>query len=221
MEKWRQGNAKLPDLTGEPCWCGLDLSTTTDLSAFAMAFPRPDGGYYLSLRFWAPQERARQRAKRDGVPYLEWERQGFLKLTPGEVVDYDVIRADINKLNEQYSIQEIAIDRWNAAQITTQLQGDGLNVAMFGQGYASMSPAAKEFEKLVIEGCLQHGGNPLLQWMAANVAIEQDAAGNIKPSKAKSTERIDGIVAAVMAVGRAATQPAQTWFYSQNPVEIG
>ena len=210
LESWRKGNAALPDLTGEPCWCGLDLSTTTDLSAFAMAFPRPDGGYYLVVKCWAPQERARQRAKRDRVPYLEWAQKGFLKLTPGDVVDYDVIRADINALAEIYQIQDIAIDRWNAAQITTQLQGDGLNVAMFGQGYASMSPAAKEFEKLVIQGALQHGGNPLLEWMAMNVAIEQDAAGNIKPSKKKSTERIDGIVAAVMAVGRAATAQPET-----------
>jgi phage terminase large subunit-like protein len=205
IESWRKGNDPLPDLSGEPCWCGLDLSTTTDLSAFAMAFQRPDGGYYLLLKFWAPQERARQRAKRDGVPYLEWAQKKFLTLTPGDVVDYDVIRADINALNEKYNIQDIAIDRWNAAQITTQLQGDGFNVTLFGQGYASMSPAAKEFEKLVIQGALQHGGNPVLEWMASNVAIEQDAPGNIKPSKAKSTERIDGIVAAVMAVGRAAT----------------
>jgi phage terminase large subunit-like protein len=157
--------------------------------------------------------------QRDRVPYLEWAQQGFLKLTPGDVVDYDVIRADINALNERYSIQDIAIDRWNAAQITTQLQGDGFNVTAFGQGYASMSPAAKEFEKLVIQGALQHGGNPLLEWMAANVAIEQDAAGNIKPSKAKSTERIDGIVAAVMAVGRAATaQPQSDWWNPSDGV---
>jgi phage terminase large subunit-like protein len=219
LESWRKGDAELPELEGEPCWCGLDLSTTTDLSAFAMAFPRDAGGYYLLVKFWAPQERARQRARRDRVPYLEWAQQGYLKLTPGDVVDYDVIRADINALNERYSIQDIAIDRWNAAQITTQLQGDGFNVNLFGQGYASMSPAAKEFEKLVIQGALQHGGNPVLQWMAANVAIEQDAAGNIKPSKAKSTERIDGIVAAVMAVGRAATaQPQSDWWNPSDGV---
>lgn len=222
LESWRKGGDELPDLEGEPCWCGLDLSTTTDLSAFAMAFHRPGGGYYLLVKFWAPQERARQRARRDGVPYLEWAQAGFLKLTPGDVVDYDVIRADINAFGERYQIHEIAIDRWNAAQITTQLAGDGFNVMAFGQGYASMSPAAKEFEKLVIEGALQHGANPLLEWMAANVAIEQDAAGNIKPSKRKSTERIDGIVAAVMAVGRAATSSgAGTSFYETHEMEIG
>jgi phage terminase large subunit-like protein len=221
MEKWEACGSALPDLTGEPCWAGLDLSTTTDLSALALAFPRDDGGFHLLLRFWVPRENLRKRARRDKVPYDIWEQQGFLKATEGDVVDYDVIRADINALKEAYNIQEIAIDRWNAAQITTQLMGDGFVIEQFGQGYASMSAPAKEFEKLVIEGKLKHGGHPVLRWMAANVAIEQDAAGNIKPSKAKSTERIDGIVASVMAVGRASTNAEQKWFYSNNAVEIG
>jgi phage terminase large subunit-like protein len=220
MEKWEACGSPLPDLAGEPCWAGLDLSTTTDLSALALAFPRDDGGFHLLLRFWVPRENLRKRARRDKVPYDIWEQQGFLKATDGDVVDYDVIRADINALKEQYNIQEIAIDRWNAAQITTQLMGDGFVIEQFGQGYASMSAPAKEFEKLVIEGKLKHGGHPVLRWMAANVAIEQDAAGNIKPSKAKSTERIDGIVASVMAVGRASTNAEQKWFYSSNAVEM-
>jgi phage terminase large subunit-like protein len=211
-KKWQLGDAELPPLDGESCWAGLDLSTTTDVTALVLAFPRPKGGFYLVSRFWVPRESARRRSHRDRVDYLMWANQKFITLTDGDVVDYDVVRRDINELNERYHIQEIAIDRWNAAQITTQLQGDGFTVEQFGQGYASMSPAAKEFEKLVIEGALQHGGNPVLRWMAANVAIEQDAAGNIKPSKAKSTERIDGIVAAVMAVGRAATaEPQDGW----------
>jgi phage terminase large subunit-like protein len=220
MEKWEACGSALPDLTGEPCWAGLDLSTTTDLSALALAFPRDDGGFHLLLRFWVPRENLRKRARRDKVPYDIWEQQGFLKATEGDVVDYDVIRADINALKEQYNIQEIAIDRWNAAQITTQLMGDGFVIEQFGQGYASMSAPAKEFEKLVIEGKLKHGGHPVLRWMAANVAIEQDAAGNIKPSKAKSTERIDGIVASVMAVGRASTNAEQKWYYSTHKMEM-
>lgn len=205
MDKWDLGAAALPDLAGEPCWGGLDLSTTTDISALVLAFPRPDGTIALLCRFWLPAEAMRKRARRDKVPYDIWTQQGHIQTTPGDVIDYDFIRAEINALRETYNIQEIAIDRWNAAHLTTDLHGDGFVIAPFGQGYASMSPAAKEFDKLVVEGCIQHGGNPVLRWMAANVAIEQDAAGNIKPSKAKSTERIDGIVAAVMAVGRAAT----------------
>jgi phage terminase large subunit-like protein len=222
MDKWRAcGVEEVPELNGEPCFCGLDLSTTTDMSALAMLFPRDAGGYWLKMRFWAPAENARKRERNDGVPYTQWAREGWLTLTEGDVVDYDVIRRDINALNEHFNIQEIAIDRWNAAQLTTQLGGDGFTVIPFGQGYASMSPAAKELEKLVIEGNLCHGSHPILDWMAANVAIERDAAGNIKPSKKVSTERIDGIVAATMAVGRASQMAAQTWFYSSNKLEIG
>lgn len=211
LDQWRRGGESLPDLTGRSCWAGLDLSTTTDLSALALAFEREEGGYYLLMRFWAPEENARKRERMDGVPYSLWAKQGFLTLTEGDVVDYDVIRAEINALRRTYDIREVAIDRWNAAQLTTQLQGDGLKIVPFGQGYASMSPAAKEFEKLVIGGEIQHGGHPILDWMAANVAIRQDDAGNIKPSKEKSTERIDGIVAAVMAVGRAAVAGDDGW----------
>jgi phage terminase large subunit-like protein len=111
--------------------------------------------------------------------------------------------------------------RWNAAQITTQLQGDGFEIVPHGQGYASMSAPAKEFEKLVFGSQLVHPNNPVLNWMASNVAVEQDAAGNLKPSKKVSTERIDGIVAAVMAVGRLALEQGQQWFYQSNGVEIG
>jgi phage terminase large subunit-like protein len=203
FDKWQLGDEEVPDLTGCECWGGMDLSSTTDLSSLVLAFKRPDGGLYLLCWLWAPEEQARQRAKRDRAPYLEWANQGFLTLTPGSVVDYDRIRADVNEIGKQYNIREIAIDRWNSTQLTSQLMGDGFEMALHGQGYASMSGPAKEFEAMVCSGSLQHGGNPALAWMASNVAIEQDAAGNIKPSKKKSVERIDGIVAAVMAVGRA------------------
>lgn len=218
MDKWRAcGTEELPDLTGEACFCALDLSSTTDICALAMLFPRSEGGYWLQMRFWVPGESARKRERMDGVPYAEWQRQDWLKMTGGDVADYDVIRAEINELNERYNIREIAIDRWNATQLTTQLTGDGFTVVPFGQGYASMSPAAKELEKQVIQGTLQHGGNPVLEWMAANVAIEKDAAGNIKPSKAKSTERIDGIVATAMALARASlAEPENAWSASDG-----
>jgi phage terminase large subunit-like protein len=219
-EKWELGNEELPELDGLECWGGLDLSTTTDLSALVLAFKRPDSGLYLLPFFWAPEESARQRAKRDRAPYLDWASNNLLTLTPGNVVDYDRIRADINKLNERYNIREIAIDRWNATQLSTQLMGDGFEIVAHGQGYASMSAPAKEFEALVCGGELQHGGNLPLAWMASNVAIEQDAAGNIKPSKKKSTERIDGIVAAVMAVGRAVIQTTEEFWSPADGVSL-
>ena len=130
-----------------------------------------------------------------------------MHLTHGNVTDYDQVRADINDLAAKYNIRQIAIDRWNATQLATQLQGDGLELVGFGQGYGSMSAASKMLEQKVVGGTLLHH-NPVLDWQAGNVAIQQDHAGNIKPSKAKSTERIDGIVATVMAIGIMATATA-------------
>jgi phage terminase large subunit-like protein len=203
MKKWNACGSPVEAeaLAGHVCYAGLDLSTTTDITAFILAFEK-DGIVYLLPKFWLPKEGAKKRQDTDRVPYLTWANQGLITLTEGNVIDYDVVRRDINELGKTYKIKEIAIDRWNATQITTQLGGDGFEVVPFGQGFASMSAPAKEFEKLILEAGIAHGGHPVLTWMASNVAAEIDAAGNIKPSKKKSTERIDGIVASIMAIGR-------------------
>jgi phage terminase large subunit-like protein len=190
------------DLRGRQCYVGLDLSTTTDVSALVMVFKDDDGVVTLVPRFWIPGENAQEREHRDRVPYVTWARQGLIEMTPGNVVDYDVIRARINELREVYDIVDIAIDPWNATHLATQLSGDGLEVVTFGQGFKDMTSPTKELEALVLSGKLRHGGHPVLRWMASNVAVEMDAAGNLKPSKKKSTERIDGIVATIMALGR-------------------
>lgn len=190
-------------LVGRPCYAGLDLSTTTDLSALALVVPDETGGYDVVTRFWCPAERIHERSQRDRVPYAAWVAQGLLRATEGNVVDYDRIREDIRELAERYAIRELAFDRWNATQLVTQLQEDGANCVPFGQGFASLSAPTKELERLLLDGSLRHGNHPILRWMAANVAVEQDAAGNLKPSKRRSTERIDGVVALIMALGRA------------------
>lgn len=190
------------DLVGRECFGGLDLSTTTDLTAFVLLFPGEDG-YDVLPFFWAPAEGARKRERRDRVPYETWARQGYLKLTDGDVIDYDVIRKDINDLRTRYNVREIAADRWNATQILTQLAGDGFEIVAYGQGFKDMTSPTKELLKLVTAGQLRHGGHPVLRWMASNMSTETDAAGNLKPSKKKSTERIDGMVALVMSIGRA------------------
>ncbi|MBE7508496.1 MAG: terminase [Planctomycetia bacterium] len=206
METWDAcGKLKFDEssLEGERCFAGLDLSTTTDISAFVMVFPREDGQVALIPRFWIPAESAEKRERRDRVPYTTWARQGYIEMTSGNVVDYDTIRARLNELKERFNIAEIAIDPWNATQLSIQLQGDGFEVVTFGQGFKDMTAPSKELEKLVMSDKLRHGGHPVLRWMASNVAVETDAAGNLKPSKKKSTERIDGIVATVMGLGRA------------------
>jgi phage terminase large subunit-like protein len=212
MDKWDAGDRD-PDVGyGDECWCGLDLSATTDLSAFVMVFPRSDGSFAVDCRFWVPQNAARERERRDRVPYGQWVTGEYLTATPGDSVDYDCIRRDVNQLRERYNIRKIAIDRWNANQLAHQLEADQFDIGYFGQGYASMNSPAKMLEGLIADGKLLHGGHPVLRWMASNVAIETDAAGNIKPSKKTSTERIDGIVALCMALGAwGVDQQSETW----------
>jgi phage terminase large subunit-like protein len=212
MDKWHLGDEALPDLTGEPCWVGVDLSTTRDITALVAAFPRPDGGFYLLCRFWVPTENGRKRERMDGVPYLQWAKQGFVTLTDGDAIDQGAIRNAVNELASVYQIQEVSIDPWNAMPLLQALQGDGINAVEHRQGFASMANPTKEFDRLIVDGKIQHGNNPVLTWMAGNATVEIDAAENMKPSKKKSTERIDGIVAAVMAVGRAATaEKSESW----------
>lgn len=205
-EAWR--DRMLEDLAGSECFGGLDLAATSDISAFVLAFQRADEVVLLPW-FWIPEDTARERERRDRVPYTAWIRDGWINPTGGNITDFDVLRRDITAIGERFKVRELAFDRWGAAQIQTQLAGDGFEVVQFGQGYASMSPATKEFNRLWTGRKLRHGANPVLRWMAANVAAEMDAAGNIKPSKAKSKERIDGIVASIMAVGRMMVVPVE------------
>ena len=191
----------MPDLTGRACYAGLDLSTTTDITALVLAFPI-GGTVHLLPFFWVPRDGIAKRAKRDRVPYDTWAAHGDINATEGNVLDYESIRIKINELSERYHIKEIAIDRWNATQLATQLTGDGFNVIGFGQGFASMSAPCKELERRILGREINHGDNPVLRWMASNVSVTMDPAGNMKADKAKSTERIDGIVATLMALGR-------------------
>ena len=190
-------------LRGRPCYCGLDLASSQDISALALVFPDEDGGFDVAMRFWVPREGARVRSQRDRVDYERWIESGDMIATEGNVTDYDVIREQIRELAESYQIQSVAYDRWGATQLVTQLTEDGAVCIPVGQGFATLSAPSKELEKLLMGKTLRHGGQPVLAWMAANVVAEMDAAGNVKPSKRKSTERIDGIVALVMALSEA------------------
>jgi phage terminase large subunit-like protein len=217
MDHWAQGNKPCPvSLEGRDCWAGLDLATTFDTTAFVLLFPLEDGTYWVEPHFWIPEENAHQRERRDKVPYLTWHRQGHINMTQGNVTDFDQVRADINALAKKYRIRGVGLDPWNSAQLGQQLQGDGLPMQQFRQGYGSLSSPSRQLENWVVSGRLLHGGHPTLTWQAGNVAIQTDsAAGNIKPSKARSTERIDGIVSLVMAIGLHATAtapaPEQSW----------
>jgi phage terminase large subunit-like protein len=140
---------------------------------------------------------------------------------PSEAIDYGRIRAKFKELRDQYFIRSIAIDRWNATQLSTQLTSDGFEIVAFGQGCASMNWPTKKLEEIVLSGRLRHGGNPVLRWMAGNVSLETDAADNWKPSKKKSRERIDGIVALIMGLERASTQFPHYSYYMFHDLEMG
>ena len=195
----------LDDLYGRECFGGLDLSSTSDITALSLVFPpRSEEESYIVLPFfWLPEETLELRCRRDHVLYDVWKRQGFINTTEGNVVHYGFIEKFIEDLGERYNIKEIAFDRWNATQMVQNLEDMGFTVVPFGQGYKDMSPPSKELYKLLMEGRINHGGNPVLKWMAQNVVMHQDPAGNIKPDKDKSTEKIDGIVATIMALDRA------------------
>jgi phage terminase large subunit-like protein len=208
IEKWDACDGVPADLDGRTCYGGLDLSSTTDVTALALVFPNENGPFDVLVYFWVPEEGAKRRERRDRVPYGQWIREGFIEATPGEAIDYDRIRNQVKELGERYRIQSIAIDRWNATQLATQLHSDGFEMVAFGQGFASMNWPTKKLEEVVLSGRLRHGGNPVLRWMAGNVSIETDAADNWKPSKKKSRERIDGIVALIMALERATMDEA-------------
>lgn len=204
-----EGKTDLDELAGRPCWAGLDLAATRDLSALVLAFRADDGSYDLVPYCWAPRDGARQREHEDRVPYLTWAREGYLNLTEGNVTDYSHILAEVMDLAERYEIQQIAFDRFGAAHVVTSLQDAELPVMQWGQGMLSMSPPTKEVERLFASGQVRYPTHPVMKWCFSNVVIELDAAGNIKPNKRKSNERIDLAVAAIMAVGASMMSPAE------------
>ena len=207
MEKWDACAFPVDEdeLEGRVCYGGLDLSSTTDITAFVLVFPPQDEDdkYIILPYFWVPEDTLDLRVRRDHVPYDVWERKGYLQTTEGNVVHYGYIEKFIERLGERFNIREIAFDRWGAVQMVQNLEGMGFTVVPFGQGFKDMSPPTKELMKLVLEQRIAHGGQPVLRWNMDNIFIRTDPAGNIKADKEKSTEKIDGAVATIMALDRA------------------
>ena len=195
----------MDDLIGRSCYGGLDLSSTSDLTALVLVFPpTTEDAYYRVLPFfWLPEETIPLRVRRDHVPYDVWQWQGIIQTTEGDVVHYGFIEQFIVNLGKMFNIREIAVDRWNASMMVQALQDDGFTIVRFGQGFRDMSNPTKDLMRLVLDGSLKHDGHPILRWCMDNVYVRTDPAGNIKPDKEKSTEKIDGVVALVMALDRA------------------
>lgn len=202
VEAWKRFPT---ELRGRKCFGGLDLSSVSDITAWVLVFPPAEEGerWKLVVRLWCPAESIALRARRDRVPYDLWAQSGAVIRTEGNVVDYEAIERQVKDDAEAFDLQGVAIDRWNATGTAVRLGEDGCNVVMFGQGFASMSAPSKEWERLVLAEQLDHGGHPALRWMIGNIAIATDPAGNIKPTKQRSSEKIDGPVAGIMGLGLA------------------
>ena len=209
----------MESLKGRECYGGLDLSSSGDITAFVLVFPPHNGKekYVILPFFWVPQDTIPLRVRRTSVPYDKWQAQGYLMATEGNVIHYGFIEKFIDDLGKIYNIKEIAYDRWGAVEMTQALEGMGFTVVPFGQGFSSMSPPTKRFYELLTVGKMVHGAHPVLRWMAGNVVVDTDPAGNIKVTKRRSPDKVDGIVAAIMALDRCIRHEENTGSVYDDP----
>tara|TARA_R100000808_G_scaffold5235_1_gene16074 strand:- start:9661 stop:11205 length:1545 start_codon:yes stop_codon:yes gene_type:complete len=191
----------LPELEGRECYMGVDLSATIDLTAWVLCFPLEDDVVALLPAAYIPSGRMGARERRDRVPYGAWVRDELITATDGMSIDYERVLSDIQEACQTYDVKAIAVDRWNSTHLQQRLMADGANVVQHGQGFRDMADPTKQLQRLIVEHKLIHGNNPVLRWNMANLVVERDAAGNVKPSKKASTEKIDVAVAAIMAIG--------------------
>jgi len=203
------GEVDAEALHGRPCWGGLDLSSTTDMTALTLYFPE-DAGAVLAW-FWLPDHDIAVREERERVPYREWRDRGLVTFTSGRAIDRRAIVRALAEVAATYDLQGLAFDRWRMADLRKLLDDEGIDLPMvdFGQGFVSMGPAVDALETEILAGRIKHAAHPVLRWQARNTIAEIDPAGARKPSKAKSTSRIDGIVSLAMAVGLCARRPVQ------------
>lgn len=221
-ELWALGAVPVRVRPGARCHGGLDMAAKLDLAAFALAFPDGAGGVDLLAWFWIPEATADAREKADKVPYRVWAREGRVKLTPGNVVDPNVIEKDIQGLAGQYQLESVRYDQWNATQMALNLQQYGLTMVEFAQSPANYNEPTREFERLLKAGKLRHGAHPVLDWCASNVTVLTDRRGLVRPVKpeAQSAKKVDGIQAAVMALAGLITTPDETSVYETRGIEF-
>ncbi len=208
---------------GKMCWAGLDLGATSDLTALCLCFRRHDDkdtfDYYWC--HWTPRHNIIDRGRKHGIDYMAMAQDGEIVLTDGNETDYAIVRRDINEIADTFGIREMAVDRlFQGAQLSQQLLQDGLNIVTFGQGFYSMSSPTLAFIKRMNSGAIGHTGSTIMRWQARNTQAEMDAAGNIKPSKSKSKNKIDGVVSAIMATGLACKMDDSESVYNDRGVLV-
>jgi phage terminase large subunit-like protein len=215
------------DLAGRPCYGGLDLGSVSDLTALSWLFPREDGtgSYDVIWRFWTPEDNLEALDKRTAGAASLWVAQGWLDTTPGNVTDYGFIREQVLKDMDTFEVLSVGYDRWNASQLVNDLTAEAVPMVKVGQGMFSLSPALKEIQRLVLLGSkadpmLRHGGNPLMRWMVDNLSVATDASGNVKPDKANSGDKIDGVSALANAVSEALAESQVRSAYDESDLII-
>ena len=202
LHKWQKcdGAVDLDALKDVPCWGGLDLSSTTDMTALRLVWRI--GDLYLTWgRRWVPESAVKSRTQRGTVPYAAWVEAGLIEQTEGDVVDYAVIEAAVLDVRDRYNLQALAYDRWNASDICNRLVAAGVPMIEFRQGPQSYNPAMQELERAYVQGNLAHGGDPVLQWCASNLIARRDANMNMAPDKKKAPDKIDDMAALLEAIG--------------------
>ncbi|KEF04628.1 terminase [Streptomyces rimosus subsp. rimosus] len=215
LEDW-DANAGLVDeaaLAGRDAYGGLDLASTSDLCALCWLFPDDATGTLDAVfRFWTPEDNLRALDKRTAGAASRWVREGFLVATPGNVCDYDFIREQVRRDRDAFKVRSIGYDPWNASQLTNDLVSERAPMVKVRQGFATMSPVLKEIQRLVLQGtpeapALRHGGHPVTRWCVDNLAVTMDPAGNVKPDKANSGDKIDGVSALATAMAEVVARP--------------
>lgn len=230
LEAWDECGGELPlaFLKGKPCFCGLDLGIIRDLSAFVAAFrvgeitvgaeTRPL--VHVLAKFWIPEVGIMERWQKDRVDYPQWRELGFLTATPGETTRNDIIRQEINEFAREYDVQELALDKTHGHELMVQLSDDGLKVVDHSQSMHAMTEPCRHIETLIADRRLRHGANPILRWMASNVVVLRGADDKMKIAKDLSTERVDGVVATAMAIGRLMVNRNEEFVYNSRSVYI-
>jgi phage terminase large subunit-like protein len=210
LDHWDQCNTHVQTsaLRGRTCYGGLDLASVSDFTALALIFPPLESEtlWQVVLRLYLPEAAVLKMKEKGQLPINQWIAEDLVTVTPGNVTDYGFIKRDVKAFRGEFDVKEIAFDRFNSSQLVTDLQDDGAVMVGFGQGFASMSGPIKELERLYMSHRVAHGGHKVLRWMATNVVATKDAAENIKFDRAKSTQKIDGMQAVAMALGRAIAQ---------------
>jgi len=216
LDAWDRSGLRLGrplrELLGREGYAGLDLASTTDLAAFVAVVPDEDDGSHglrVVVRCWTPEATLERREERDRAPYSRWVKEGYLLTTPGSTIDHDAIEDEVVALADVLNLARIGYDPWQAHALVGRLEKAGLPLWQVRQGFASMSAPTKETERMVLDGLVWHGAHPVLRWAARSMVVAQDAAGNLKPDRNRSTGRIDPVVALVMAIDAFTRAPVE------------